>query len=57
MAQRFGSSSLQQASVFVVANAIGARNEPPFPPPIDSAFDDAEIASVHTWVEQGGSRF
>jgi len=51
----FDKAALSQAAVLVIANATGARNQPPFSAPIEPAFSNAEVAAVREWVDSGGS--
>jgi hypothetical protein len=51
----FDKAALSQAAVLVIANATGARNQPPFNAPIEPAFSNAEVAAVREWVVSGGS--
>lgn len=51
----FDRSALSKAAVLVVANATGARNQPPFSAPIEPAFSNAEVTTVREWVDRGGS--
>lgn len=51
----FDKAALSKAAVLVIANATGARNQPPFSAPIEPAFGNAEVAAVREWVDSGGS--
>ena len=51
----FTRSSLKQARVLVIANAVAKENETEWRVPIHSAFTDDEIAAVRDWVLDGGS--
>jgi hypothetical protein len=51
----FDEAPLTSASVLVIANATGARNQPPFSAPLEAAFSDMEVEAVRQWVERGGS--
>jgi hypothetical protein len=52
----FTASSLGGADVLVIANAMHKQSEADWAPlPNYSAFTDAEIAEVATWVRRGGS--
>lgn len=51
----FSRSSLAQARVLVIANALHGANARSWVRPIHSAFSADEISAVHAWVESGGS--
>jgi hypothetical protein len=51
----FDKAALSKAAVLVIANATGARNQPPFSAPIEPAFSNAEVTAVREWVDGGGS--
>lgn len=54
---RFNAGALAKITVLVIANPLAASNVESWKLPTPSAFDDAEIDVVETWVEQGGSLF
>ncbi|HEY5746481.1 MAG TPA: DUF4350 domain-containing protein [Chryseolinea sp.] len=51
----FSLSSLKEASVLVIANAIHPSNDTVWAKPILPAFTPAEIEAVKKWVNDGGS--
>ncbi len=51
----FSKEALQDARVLVIANALAERNSRNWSLPTPSAFSDAEIAAVGSWVKGGGS--
>lgn len=55
---QFSAQSLQGVDILVIANPLSESNavqEPNYSSPTPSAFTDAEIQAVRTWVENGGS--
>ena len=52
---RFTRTSLDRPKILVIANALAKENENEWSLPTPSAFDSAEIAAVHDWVNNGGS--
>jgi hypothetical protein len=52
---KFTRSSLRDARVLVIANAVAKENEREWRVPIHSAFTDDEISAVRDWVRDGGS--
>jgi len=51
----FSLESLQEVDVLVISNPLHERNIMNWSLPTPSAFTEDEVASVHTWVEKGGS--
>jgi hypothetical protein len=55
-ARAFDSASLAECRVLVISNAQPSANDwDQYPYPTPSAFTEAEIAAVRTWVSQGGA--
>jgi hypothetical protein len=57
---KFSAQSLQGIDILVIANPLAestAAQDPNYRLPTPSAFTDAEIEAVRTWVEGGGSLF
>jgi hypothetical protein len=52
---KFTPQALAGVKVLVIANALAERNREDWMLPTPSAFDSAEIATVRTWVANGGS--
>lgn len=52
---KFGKTSLTNAQILVIANALAERNRTEWSLPTPSAFTDEEIESVRDWVKGGGS--
>lgn len=52
---RFTQTNLDRATILVVSNALAKENENDWNLPTPSAFDSAEVATVRTWVKDGGS--
>jgi hypothetical protein len=55
---QFSAQSLQDVDILVIANPLSETNVaqvPNYSLPTPSAFTDAEIQAVRTWVENGGS--
>ncbi len=55
--QKFSPESLKRVDVLVISNALHERTAENWASPGPSAFTKDEIASVHSWVEKGGSLF
>jgi hypothetical protein len=49
------SDRLRTADVLVIANPLHARNRNDWSLPTPSAFTDAEVSALRTWVEAGGA--
>lgn len=52
---KLSAASLGKGGILVIANALGARNQHDWEPPIDPAFTEEEIKAVHEWVKGGGA--
>ena len=53
----FTEESLQDADVLVIANALSAENVGNWRLPTPSAFTEAEIDALDTWVQNGGALY
>lgn len=53
----FSATTLQGATILVIANSLNERNVNNWSLPTPSAFTKNEITNLHAWVEQGGSLF
>lgn len=53
----FNLDSLHACDILVISNALNERNIEDWSLPTPSAFTDAEIEIVRTWVEDGGALF
>ena len=54
---QFSESSLKDAGILVISNALNERNREDWSLPTPSAFTDDEIKAVEEWVKAGGSLF
>lgn len=52
---KFTRTDLDRAKILVIANALAAQNENEWILPTPSALDSAEIATVRSWVSDGGA--
>ena len=48
---------LRKCDIFVIANALGARNVEDWSLPVEDAFGAGEIVALDNWVRDGGSLF
>ncbi len=55
LVEPFTEASLAEVDLLVIANALHPRNEEDWTLPAHSAFSEAEIAAVRTWVTGGGA--
>lgn len=53
----FNLDSLKACDILVISNALNERNIEDWSLPTPSAFTDAEVEIVRTWVEDGGALF
>jgi hypothetical protein len=51
----FSADMLKPVGILVISNALSEKNSMDWSTPVYSAFTDAEIGAVRSWVENGGS--
>ncbi len=55
--KKFSEEGLKPCGILVIANALNEVNQAKWTLPTPSAFTDAEISVLESWVRQGGSLF
>ncbi len=53
----FTAENLKEVEILVISNALNEKNENDWSNPTYSAFTEAEIEALNTWVKNGGSLF